>query len=66
MDQLSDHILVKSEGRFTASTDSSIRLKLVITTTNIHNENTPCEQLILCSFGVFWVIGNYPVTAVNL
>ena len=66
MDQLPDHILIKPEGRFTASTDSSIRLKQVITTTNIHNENTPCEQLILCSFGVFRVIENYPTNDINL
>ena len=65
MDQLPDHILIKPEGRFTASTDLSVGEKQVKTTTNIH-KNHPCEQLILCSFGVFRVIGNYPVTSVNL
>ncbi len=38
MDQFSDHILIKSEGRFTTSTDLSIRQKQVITTTNIHRK----------------------------
>ena len=38
MNQLSDDILIKSEGRFTASTDLSVGEKQVITTTNIHNK----------------------------
>ena len=54
MDQFSDHILIKSEGRFTTPTDLSIRQKQVKTTTNIQ-KNTPSKQLILFSFGVFLV-----------
>ena len=38
MDQFSDHILIKSEGRFTTSTDLSIRQKQVKATTNIHKK----------------------------
>ena len=38
-DQLPDHILIRPEGRFTASTDLSVGEKQLITTINVHTKN---------------------------
>ena len=54
MDQFSDHILIKSEGRFTTSTDLSIRQKQVITTTNVHKKAPRMSIWLWGSNGVLW------------